>query len=71
MKRINEYAPNLTEKALEKMDGFTVLAHTKEAAMKEILLGCDREDFTDIELVGSWDMSDWETQDRLEMQDYY
>jgi len=71
MNRITEYYPNLTEKALESMDGFTVLAHSESQARKEILLQIDAEDFTEIEIMGSWDLDDWETKDRLERQDFY
>lgn len=72
MSRITEWYPELTEKALEIYGGgFTVLAHTKKAAEKEILLQIDREDFTDIEVIGSWSLDNWETQDRLERQDFY
>jgi hypothetical protein len=63
-RRINQYAPNITNGE----DGFTVLAFTKEAARKEILLCLDAEDFDGIELVGSWDLDDWYTQDVLELQ---
>jgi hypothetical protein len=72
MSRITEYYPNLTDEALDAMGGgFTVLAHSKEQARKEILLQIDPEDFTEIEIMGSWDLDNWETKDRLERQDFY
>lgn len=67
MARINEYAPILTN----GQDGFTVLARNESMARKEILLQVDKEDFERIDLVGSWDLDNWETQDRLNLQDYY
>ena len=53
------------------MDGFTVLAKDVHTARKLILESIEPEDFEDIELMGSWAMDDWETQDRLELQGYY
>ena len=71
MSRITEWYPELTDEALEIYGGgFTVLAHTKEAARKEILLQIDREDFIDIEVMGSVPLDHWETQDRLELQSF-
>lgn len=71
MDRITEWYPDFTEEALKGRDGFTVLAYTKEAALKEILTMADRDEFHDVEILGSWAVDDWETQDRLESQDYY
>lgn len=71
MKRINEWYPVLTDEALQSMDGFTVLAKDVHTARKLILESIEPEDFEDIELMGSWAMDDWETQDRLELQGYY
>ena len=72
MDRITEWYPELTEEALERLGGgFTVLAHTKEMAEKEILTQIDKEDYIDIEIMGSWSLDNWETKDRLERQDFY
>ena len=67
MSRINEYAPVLNNGE----DGFTVLARNETMARKEILLSVDAADIDRIDLVGSWDLDDWETQDKLNLQDYY
>lgn len=67
MARINEYAPILTN----GQDGFTVLARNESMARKEILLSVDAADIDRIDLVGSRDLDDYETQDILDLQDYY
>ena len=67
MNRINEYAPNL----INGEDGFTVLARDMHKARRELLTMLDDSEFDRIDLVGSWSMDHWETQDKLERQTYY
>lgn len=69
MERINEYAPVLTDEAINEYGGgFTVLAHTEAEALKIILQSINEEDFTEIELFGSRCLNDWETKEILELQ---
>jgi hypothetical protein len=69
MERINEYAPVLTDAAINEYGGgFTVLAHTEAEALKIILQSINENDFTEIELFGSRCLWHWETQEFLKTQ---